>query len=1525
MSDDVIAALGAARERLLDLTLRNRALNFRLRKTQGVVVVDADLSGVFKLLVSDGKSLTFHATRREDDEDADELEDGENTEELAVPEGEYREGEEALEPTVLKTPYKPSILNKRLLGSYRATRLFLQEQGFSPLYLAFGMLKWFESPDSDIGRQAPLLLVPVTLSRTNVRSGFSIKLDDGEVQVNQSLQEKLRRELPMANFPEPQESDVPEAYFDRIEELLREQPRWLVDRSALVLDTFSFSKLVMHHDLDKSTWPQGRTPSDHPVVRGLLGGDGFGDSTVQHGDNVFMDAIVAPEDLPLVVEADSSQLQALLEAKNSPQLVIQGPPGTGKSQTITNLIAMALASSKKALFVSEKMAALEVVKHNLEQVGLGAACLELHSYKTNKKAFLKELSDTLALRGESAVHAPVDARLQLIKDKRQRLNAYAVAVNAPIRSSGLTPHQLYGQYLQLKGRTNVALAELLRFRIKGMLDWDQPTWHRKHAAVSELQSWCHNHGVPCKHPLWGARKRAVLPNTVTQIRSACEAALKATRDVLQFATELAIRIVVAVPTSRHEVRLVANAAEALVGAPDLKGFRASDSVWLEQVNEIDKVIKAEMFCDQIVERYARTLLSSAWQADVEVARRDLARYGRHFWRFLSGRYRRASRVVADLCQGTPPKSFDERLAVFDAIMKVQRARRFLSEHEDIAISAWGESWQRQWRDLKALEAATSWMIDVHQKLAQGELPPDFLETLMRHRTYRLAQEEPDQLLAALKAQANALRTAVASLELDEATRFPNASLATESFDVQLVTLEEWHAHADKLSAMVQFNHLAEALVEAGLANVLKTAISWDAASECLVTAFEHDWYDKLLEHAFNERPALATFDGSTHEALVEDFRRLDRLGYEQKRLELQVKHRNGLPVSYSGSAFGTLQKQIKLKRPRMPIRKLMEESGDVIQRIKPVFMMSPLSVAMFLPPGRLEFDVVIFDEASQVRPEEALGSICRSKQVIVVGDSKQLPPTTFFDNAAQQDEGDDDATDTMLLDSILDNFEVKGAPQKMLRWHYRSQHESLIAVSNEEFYTPPGLFVFPSARKDGLGLVFHHHPETVYQRGGGKNPDEARIIARAVMTHFRRYPNESLGVAAFNQQQMTAIEDELERLRFGVDPTLERFFSGNQRESFFVKNLETIQGDERDVIFISVGYGRDRNGNISMNFGPVNQAGGERRLNVLMTRARKRCEIFSNLSSRDIRLTGSQGVEVLRRFLHYAETDELVSSPHQRGGFGSPFEEAVYQELTKLGYEVHSQVGVAGYFIDLAIVNPNQPGSYLLGIECDGASYHSARSARDRDRLRQFVLEQHRGWRIHRIWSTDWFRNPQRQLERVAVAIESAKVAVVSVNPVPMIGPLPESPEEVSTPAKEAVTLPAPPFAVSKASSDIDAEATLTAGFTETADFTEISLGVAHESEGHQPAERVREDNLHSDDNEVLNSDQRRALGIGVRNCFALAKWAKANDKFSNRDRNFLYNMGVWIRRGSAPTPRQAKYLLDLYNQAIKEGFKSEE
>ncbi|WP_243466692.1 AAA domain-containing protein [Methanosarcina mazei] len=391
--------------------------------------------------------------------------------------------------------------------------------------------------------------------------------------------------------------------------------------------------------------------------------------------------------------------------------------------------------------------------------------------------------------------------------------------------------------------------------------------------------------------------------------------------------------------------------------------------------------------------------------------------------------------------------------------------------------------------------------------------------------------------------------------------------------------------------------------------------------------------------------------------------------------------------------------------------------------------MSPLSIAQYLDPRSTRFDVIIFDEASQVRPEDAVGALLRGKQAVIMGDSKQLPPTDFFDTVVDSHENDpEDYTPAGDMESVL-NVCKRSFPVKTLRWHYRSRHESLIAISNQEFYDNR-LYVYPSPmqKDESLGLKFVHLPDAAYDRGrSGANRIEARAVARSVFEHFQKYPGKSLGVGTFNIKQQEAILEEIEALQKanpGVDLN-----SGNDRdEHFFVKNLETIQGDERDVILLSIGYGFDSNRKLSLNFGPLNREGGERRLNVLITRAREKCVVFSNFTSRD-------------------------SAP------------PVSDFLAENGCEVHRQIGCAGYRLDLAVPDPLHPGRYVLGIECDGADYHSSPVARDRDRLRQQVLEG-LGWKIYRVWSTDWYLHPkecrEKLLEAVKQAVKQAKLQAKS-------------------------------------------------------------------------------------------------------------------------------------------------------------------
>ena len=450
-----------------------------------------------------------------------------------------------------------------------------------------------------------------------------------------------------------------------------------------------------------------------------------------------------------------------------------------------------------------------------------------------------------------------------------------------------------------------------------------------------------------------------------------------------------------------------------------------------------------------------------------------------------------------------------------------------------------------------------------------------------------------------------------------------------------------------------------------------------------------------------------------------------------------------------------LRHMITRPRARLSIRHILRKAGTALRDLKPCFMMSPLSVATYIPQGSVQFDLLVMDEASQIKPEDALGGFARAKQVIVVGDPKQLPPSSFFDRLTSG--GDDDLEDGSVMitdesESILDVCQDIFHPVRSLRWHYRSQHESLIAFSNHHFYK--NLIVFPSpyAKSSRLGVRYRWVKGGIYK--DRQNIPEAQRLVDAVLEHMLTRGEESLGVVTLNQTQRELIEELLDRKLREFDEAQEYITKWDAEGwPFFVKNLENVQGDERDVIFISTTFGKAPGASKPrQNFGPISRPDGWRRLNVLFTRARRRVELFTSMSPEDI-VTDERtplGTKTLKEYLDFAKRGVLVSTDEGDRDPDSDFEVAVANVLRNHGYEVKPQLGVAGFFLDMAVRNPDRPGEFLAGIECDGATYHSGFSVRDRDRIRQEILES-LGWRgrIYRIWSTDWFYDPKRQIEKL--------------------------------------------------------------------------------------------------------------------------------------------------------------------------------
>lgn len=696
-------------------------------------------------------------------------------------------------------------------------------------------------------------------------------------------------------------------------------------------------------------------------------------------------------------------------------------------------------------------------------------------------------------------------------------------------------------------------------------------------------------------------------------------------------------------------------------------------------------------------------------------------------------------------------SLDAALQAIEKIRQAQAAQMEIEKAGASGKAAFGSLWAGRDVDISSLNTAADW-VSRHSDLRQ-------LASRITKPEVQLAHAE--ELATAARALESNIQELFATLQF-EGCGDVGREVATSPLQSLSRLLARWKADPEGLPQWVAYVARAKQARGKGLSALIDALATGTLSTAEAIGTFDLAYHEAVLAEMVRRDPSLSTFDGHQQTQLVESFANLDRERMRLARIEAIRTHHSRIPQR--GGAAGptaVLAREMERRRGHMAIRQLMQRCGPAIQALKPVFMMSPLSVAQFLPPGALSFDMLVIDEASQVQPVDALGAIARTKQLVIVGDERQLPPTRFFSRVlGEVADNDDDGAQAADVESILGLCRAQGLPERMLRWHYRSRHQSLIAVSNSQFYENK-LFIVPSpyTSEAGVGLRFHHLPEAIYDRGKtASNPKEARAVALAVIEHAKHTPNLSLGVATFSTQQRRAIVDELELLR-RQHPETEGFFSGRPDEPFFVKSLENIQGDERDVIFISVGYGRDINGQVTMNFGPVSKEGGERRLNVLISRAKSRCEIFSSITDEDIDLERGRGkgTAALKLFLRYARTGQLHIAGSERSKDKSVFMEEVATALKSRGYDLHADVGIAGFFVDIAVANPEKPGRYILGIECDGESYRDARSARDRDRLRESALRD-KGWQIYRIWSTDWFRRPQAELDRLIVAIEAAKL-----------------------------------------------------------------------------------------------------------------------------------------------------------------------
>nr|WP_157872516.1 DUF3320 domain-containing protein [Bradyrhizobium sp. ORS 278] len=1365
-STSVRDRLLADRRALLDLGTRNRLVHipFKTKTTRTIDIVGARSATLFELL-GEGKRLTFLPIKAETP--TEKPENLAATEDIAPPlplpppstpsaSTRQTDNDSETQPrpadTRLQTRLSSEALQKRLLDIWYDARTLEEEQGVNILYLAFGLLKWFEDDESDTERFAPLVLLPVRLERSSAAERFHLLSRAEPPSPNLSLQAKLNEEfgLKIEDFGDEDDVDIA-AYLAGMAETVAAKKRWEVKADAIVLGFFSFSKFLMYRDLDPETWPADGALDRHPLITALLQ-NGFEASEPIVADNGKIDPVIQPIAMNHVVDADSSQAVVIEEVVRGRDLVVKGPPGTGKSQTITNIIAAAAAEGKTVLFVAEKMAALDVVHRRLKAVGLGSLALELHSNKANKRVLLEELKRSKSAsvptqRGEATL-------VQRLTDSRDGLNQHADMMHQPHQPSELTPFRLLGHLVRC-GETSTQPA----LPLQGAASWTPLDLERRRELIAELAERIAADGAPHLHPWRGVGRDALDPAEMAELRKSLADVASLLDRVGAGGTRIGTMFGLPSPATLADATGVLAFAEAAAAMPNCDRAAFRDPIW-SRPHEIADVIDKGLRFAKLKTAFEQAFVDSAWDASMADCRRVIAEKGGSWFRLLSARYRGHMAVLTSYLKVPMPKALEQRLLLIDGLIAAQAARKSFDDVASAGSAAFGTAWQKEQSDWDALAKLAAWWTAFAKPFANDETRQHLAQLTLSSED----RQAIDDFKANLVRMGSGLQRLIDFLQLDP-SRIPLNQSDQLRLESLAQTLSEWKSSTERLTRWIAFMARVRLARADGLAALVDRALDGSLPGDLLEQTFDTSYYDAMRGAIFAQQPQLKRFDGASHDRLVEGFRKLDVARMQLARDQIAYEHAAALPRNAGGiGPLGVLNGELAKKRNHLPIRQLLERAGPVIQQIKPIFLMSPLSVAQFLKPGAIAFDLLVVDEASQIEPVDALGAVARCRQMVVVGDERQLPPTRFFAKLTGNDEEDNEDEDQPTFqvkdaESILDLCLAKGLSHRMLNWHYRSKHQSLIAVSNKQFYDNR-LFIVPSPYDAvaGMGLKFNYNPDAHYERGSSRtNPREARIVAEAVMRHAREMPERSLGVATFSVAQRQAIQDQLEILR-KESPGTEEFFSRGTSEPFFVKNLENIQGDERDVIFISMGYGRTKEGFVSMSFGPLNSDGGERRLNVLISRAKLRCEVFSSITGDDIDLTRAKGrgIAALKTFLTFAQTGQLGLAQETGRDPDSVFEEQVAARLRRLGYDVKMQIGTAGFFVDLAIVDPDKPGRFLLGIECDGAQYHASRSARDRDRLRQNVLEAH-GWVLHRIWSTDWFLRPKEETDKVVSAIEAAK------------------------------------------------------------------------------------------------------------------------------------------------------------------------
>lgn len=1331
--------------KLLDLSLRNSLLNFR-PGSSNVQFMTADISKL-EDVISDGESFRIMPapTEKSFTMSDSRIFETENDRDIitSIAESEFKNRR-------LRTFVNETELEKTLKKLHRDAKVSLEENGANTLYLALGFLRWYETDKSAKPKYAPLILVPVDIVKKIQDKSYSLRIRGEETQMNITLLELLRQDHGLAiNGLDPLPTDESGVDIPLVLSTMRQavmsKKRWDVEEIAF-LGQFSFSRFIMWNDIRN----RADELAKNKVVSSLMSGKTEWETEELDLDPHTLDEKVMPADMAVPMSADSSQLAAIYEASLGRSFVLHGPPGTGKSQTITNMIANALFQGKSVLFVAEKMAALSVVQKRLAKIGLDPFCLELHSNKATKRSVLTQLESALSM---SRIKSPTEyaQTAEKLHSLRKELNDTMAALFKE-RAAGMSVSDAIAGYEAAKafdGKVTVE-PEL----IAGAGSFDYSSWLE---AASDVEAAGRELGGLQSSPL----RNVCMSEYTIELRSAfselSELLANKSRDARDAYIALGAVLGAALPSDKNGIdgflKLLKEVTE-----PELllDGIINGENPQLVHA-EMDKLIDAGMRCASIRSEINERFEQSVWSYDPDAA---LINWKKAQQSNFIGKAIGSGKQVKELALYAKSAETVTKYNITDILGTLSEYKQLtasINAADPLVTRYFGELWRGADTAFPRLKEALPASFELRTML--GSVSPELKNAMIAKKNdpaLRSALSEAELRCYDMLGVCDRMKT-------EFAADVVSACGGADFFGKTEREAEGYLANSEILRDRVVLENSIRKLDSLGLSSAAEAYRNGVIDESSVRGAVSAAVCKSIVSRAVQSEPLLKAFQGAEYDRTVEKYRNFTSRFEELTIEELAARLSARVPDTSAGksgasSELAILQKAIKSGGRGLSIRKLFDSIPNLLGRLCPCMLMSPISAAQYIDPSFGKFDLVIFDEASQLPTSEAVGAIARGENVVVVGDPKQLPPTSFF----TADHTDEENIEKEDLESVLDDCLALAMPQKHLLWHYRSRHESLIAYSNSRFYDN-SLRTFPSP-DDLVSKVTWVHVDGFYDKGGTKqNRAEAEAVTAEIVRRLSDpvLRKDSIGVVTFNIIQQILIDDMLsEELR--KSPELEQY-ANEMYEPILVKNLENVQGDERDVILFSIGYAPDRDGNVSMNFGPVNQDGGWRRLNVAISRARKEMIVFSVIRPEQIDLgrTRSEGVAGLRGFLDFAAKGTAALPVRRAVGAeqrGSAFADSVSRELEKLGYSVRRDIGSSDYKIDIGVIDPDEEGRYIAGIMCESRNGYELTNARDRNIVQPSVLRG-LGWHIINVHVLDWLDNSGKVLAHLQKEIETILAA----------------------------------------------------------------------------------------------------------------------------------------------------------------------